>query len=516
MVRGSLVLMAAFVPAAFGGETAWRQIRAPHVVLRTDLGSGAAREATLAVERYRAEIIAAAWPRATLPANDVIEMTVFGNGLDFERYFGQTITGIFFHELPPHAVMWGSSDRWERRATLATPETNSVLKHELTHHLAASVFRRQPKWFAEGLAQFLETVRPSDDRKSVIIGAVNLEALAKYNRVRSVHIADALRWEGKLDAKDEMSIHGLYGISWMMVHWLFNAHPDQFTQLQVLLSKGIDSEKAWKIIRPSLGAGDLDDALQIYAKHGNYLEFQAPFVEPSAGGFTEKPLGEADVHATRARVALEASRSMTDAKAFRSEGEKEIAAALELEPKNLSAQLLQIRLATPTQRALLARRLVVDHPEEGTAWLMLAETAAPDAKDEVENAIRKAVELLPDNASALNNYAWMLVQRGKAADAAAPAMRAATLAPFEPSILDTLAAVQAALGRCSEARASEARAVDSLPEAVSPEARQRYVKKLTEYETTCVPAGPPAATASTAPGNATSPGTPPANPPVGK
>src|SRR5262249_49796262 len=153
-----------------------------------------------------------------------------------------------FHDIPPLAVMYGNPDQWEHRATLATAETTSILKHELTHHLAAQIFRRQPKWFAEGIAQFLETVRLGDDRKSVILGAVNLQALQKYKTVRSLRVVDALRWDGPLSAMDEMSVHGYYGLSWMIVHWLYNEHPDQFAQLQSLLSKGIDSEKAWKII----------------------------------------------------------------------------------------------------------------------------------------------------------------------------------------------------------------------------------------------------------------------------
>ena len=316
-MRGSVLGMLVLAATATAGETGWREIQAPHVKLRTDLGSGDAREAALTVERYRAEIIAAAWPRASFPPGDVIEMTVLANGVDFERYFGRTIAGSFFHDVPPHAIMYGSPDRWEKRATLRLSETNSILKHELTHHLAAMVFKRQPKWFAEGLAQFLETVRPSDDGKSVIVGAANLEARTNYLRIRSLRVADALRWAGPLDTHDEMTIHGYYGLSWMMVHWLFNEHPDQFTQLQVLLSKGVDSEKAWKVIQPGLGTSDVDAAIQAYAQHGNYQEFQAPFTPPTATGFTEKPLSEADVHATRARVALNASRSTNEGKALR-------------------------------------------------------------------------------------------------------------------------------------------------------------------------------------------------------
>ena len=515
-MRGSVLGMLVLAATATAGETGWREIQAPHVKLRTDLGSGDAREAALTVERYRAEIIAAAWPRASFPPGDVIEMTVLANGVDFERYFGRTIAGSFFHDVPPHAIMYGSPDRWEKRATLRLSETNSILKHELTHHLAAMVFKRQPKWFAEGLAQFLETVRPSDDGKSVIVGAANLEARTNYLRIRSLRVADALRWAGPLDTHDEMTIHGYYGLSWMMVHWLFNEHPDQFTQLQVLLSKGVDSEKAWKVIQPGLGTSDVDAAIQAYAQHGNYQEFQAPFTPPTATGFTEKPLSEADVHATRARVALNASRSTNEGKALRAEGEQEIAAALKLDPNNLEARILQVRSAPPPERLELAKKLVADHPEDGHAWLILSGNLPRSDAQAREEAVRKAYQLLPENPLALNSYAWMLLQQGKASEALEPAVKAATLAGYDASILDTLAAVQAALGRCSEARGTQARAVDALPEQASPDTQLRYRKKLAEYETTCAASATGVTASNAPPGGPPPPANAPPAPPAGK
>ena len=131
------------------------------------------------------------------PAADRIEVTVFANGLDFEHHFGRTTLGIFFHDVPPYAILYGTPDRWEQRASLATPETTSVLRHELVHHLAASIYRRQPRWFAEGLAQFLETVRPRTTESPWSSARSNLEAVRKYNAFRTVRVADALVLVGR-------------------------------------------------------------------------------------------------------------------------------------------------------------------------------------------------------------------------------------------------------------------------------------------------------------------------------
>ena len=484
------VLLGVLLSTVARADSGWREIQTPHVVLRTDLGSGAAREAALAAERFRAEIIAAAWPQAPLPAGDRIEMTVFSNGLDFEHHFGRGVDGIFFHDVPPYAVLYGTPDRWQHRATLATPETTSVLRHELVHHLASSIYRRQPRWFAEGLAQFLETVRPGEDGKTVVIGAVNLEAMQKYRSFRSLRVADALGWSAKLDSIPEATVHGLYGLSWLMVHWLYNTHPAQFDQLQGLLARGIDPDKAWKIILPGLNTPDLDEALNQYLRLGNYSEFDAPFTMPALAT-KEVPLTEADVHAERARVAMAAARAASDRASHDEEARRELAAALKLEPANASALLLQARGAPAAERAALARRITESHPDDARGWVALGQAleSSPAAAAEREAAFRKAIALRPDDPTPLNDLARLYARQGKATEAAPLIGKAIQLAPYDPGILDTLAAVQAQLGRCSEAVASQARAIDALPDGVPAAVRRDLEARLEQYRTRCASLG---------------------------
>ena len=93
--------------------------------------------------------------------------------------------------------------------------------------------------------------------------------------------------------------------------------------------------------------------------------------------------------------------------------------------------------------------------------------------------------LRPEDATALNNLAWYYVQQGKAADAGPLITKAIQIAPYDPLMLDTLAAVQAMLGRCSEAVASEARAVDALPEGIVLNQRRNSEERLEQYRTRC-------------------------------
>ena len=89
-VLARAVVVGVLLGGAARADSGWRENRGPHVVLRTDLGSGAAREAALAVERFRAQIIAAAWPRARSPPSTGSRRRL-GNGLDIEHHFGRNL-----------------------------------------------------------------------------------------------------------------------------------------------------------------------------------------------------------------------------------------------------------------------------------------------------------------------------------------------------------------------------------------------------------------------------------------
>jgi len=194
------------------------------------------------------------------------------------------------------------------------------------------------------------------------------------------------------------------------------------------------------------------------------------------------------VHAEQARVALAAASWSAEPAKHREDAERELAAALKLEPGNVGALLLEARRKSPPERAAIARRMTTAHPEDGRGWLLLAQSlpSEPAATAEREAAFKKAIELRPDDATPLNDLAWAYTNQGKAAEAAPLINKAIQLAPYDPSVLDTLAAVQAQLGRCSEAVATQARAIDALPEGVSAATRRRLESRLDQYRTHCV------------------------------
>jgi tetratricopeptide (TPR) repeat protein len=487
--------------ASSGGEvsTGWTEVRTEHITLKSDLGKEETARAALAVERTRAALLAAAWPGAKLLQPERVEVIVFAGQPDFIHYFGAFLLGLFSHgEYPPTAFLFGPPEKWEKRSTLALSETTSVLKHELSHHLAAYFYRRQPRWFSEGLAQYLETLRIEDDGKSATLGEVNLVAMAKHNRFPQ-KAADVLAWSGKLDSKDQTQILGLYGTSWLLVHWLNNVHPEEFARYQTFLAKGIDPDKAWRIVFPTLASSDIDVLLYQYVRTGDYHYFNVP-IPPVEGTLSSRPMPSAEVHDARATAARTGASMVQDGSALSSEAQAELRAALTDDPTDVRAVRMSIGLSKPEERSAIARRAAKAHPDDGLAWLTVAENvpSTPEGWDEREQAYLKATTLLPDDPLAFLNLASRHLQKGELQQALPMALAAARLAPWHPVMLDVLAQVLAGLHRCSEAVGMESRALETLPEDTGARSRAEFEGRLADFQKQCIEAAaaPPSTAAA--------------------
>src|SRR6185295_8202327 len=71
---------------------------------------------------------------------------------------------------------------------------NNVLAHELTHVISFGVLDRQPRWLAEGMAQFFETVRYSRDGAMAEIGGAPPNRGPAQVKADLVPVGDLLKW----------------------------------------------------------------------------------------------------------------------------------------------------------------------------------------------------------------------------------------------------------------------------------------------------------------------------------
>lgn len=489
LLLGGLLGCAGAQHAGSSASTDWVQVTSDHFTISTDESPRDAQKIASYLEQVRSALLSAAWPRAQVPRQDRAQVVVMGDDVAFNQLFGRNVDGLFLGT--GHSslvVLHGNPDHWEHRETLAAEGSTSVLKHEMTHRLAAALGVRQPRWLAEGLAQFLETMQIAPDGKSAQIGMVNLEGLQRYKAFRSISVEDALTWDGAIDKYNELETAGRYGISWAMVHWLFNAHPQAFARYQVEVIKGASATEAWKAAFPNLSPQQADQELFQYIAHGAYDVFTVQIPPPDPVAPKLRALGGAEVHALQARLDFSAAASLANGKdERRSAGLNELAEALKEDPNNVAALQMSFEMAKPDQRTAIGRRATDAHPESPEAWLMLAESMGESNSAEQQAAYLKAAALDPEDPEPLNALAWGRVTHGQASQGLPYAMKAAHLAPADPAVLDTLAATYAGVGRCQDAIATELRAIGFLPEHTPPAQAKEYRERLEKMRSTCSP-----------------------------
>ncbi|WP_326539723.1 XrtA/PEP-CTERM system TPR-repeat protein PrsT [Pseudorhodoferax sp.] len=123
-----------------------------------------------------------------------------------------------------------------------------------------------------------------------------------------------------------------------------------------------------------------------------------------------------------------------------------------------------IALGQATEAEQFAQRWIGQNPKDAMFPFYLADRALA-ARDyaTAESRYRKVIELQPNNALALNNVAWLMVQQSKTG-AVTYAEKANQLLPGRPPLMDTLASALAAEKQVPRALEVQKQAVDRAPE----------------------------------------------------
>jgi hypothetical protein len=475
---------------ANGGQP-WSELESDHFVLQTDLPPQEAHQAVAYLERTRAAMLAAAWPEALKRDMPKLSVHVLADSSHFEGIFPRRVDGVFSRDgNEPFIVLHGPPSAWDKRFTGLSETTSSTVKHELAHYLSSYFLLRQPRWLAEGLAQFLETLQLSGDGKTAVLGQPHLDAVSAMKTLldavdrglmekEDFTMKDVVTWEEVPEDAPDWTLSSRYAGSWLLVHWLYNTRAEQFGKLQARLALGEDPQTATQAELPELYAPTLDKTLFEYVKSGSYQEFSVR-IPVGALGTTERPLDDAEVHILRMRMlAVAAGLAEKDSETRLKLALGELDEALRQDPRSLLALKEKVAEAPAGERLPLARALVETHPHEGKAWLVLAQVLTDDtaAQAEREAAFKKAVELSPRDANAANSLAWFYVKQKRYEEALPLAQRAVALAPWNSFVLDTYAVNLAGLGRCPEAILTQKRALDLLQEhpneALEKELRER-------------------------------------------
>ncbi|NVI98062.1 DUF1570 domain-containing protein [Myxococcus sp. AM009] len=489
------------------GGRPWLRLDSDHYTLHTDLASEEAREAMRTLERTRAAILTSMWPQALSQQMTKLDVYVLQDPREFEGLYPRRVRAFFFRsDSEALIVLSGRPDMWERTFSGMSLASSSPLNHELAHHLSAYPLSRQPRWLSEGLAEYLETLRLSEDGQTAVVGVPHWTAIAlmtswldgvRRGLARGWTIQRVLQWDRTLEAREQdKEVGANYAGSWLLVHWLLNERPQPFAEYLALLNQGVAPAQALARALPELTSPSLDSVLYAYLRNRRFVQ-RTVSVPPSGTAFIEEPLDDAQVHAIRSKLAALGAH-LAHREPFitnrRKVAKDELDEALRLNPTGLLALSVKLRSAPAHEHVAIGRSAVEAHPHASEAWQLLGAALRnePTAKEEREAAYREALRLDPRNAYAARELAWMLVTQGRHTEALPLARWAVSLAPWSPNALDTLAMALAGSGACEEARQAEHRALEFIEEEGSPELEQLLRQRIAGLEdgTLCV-ASPP-------------------------
>ncbi len=449
------------------GGPAWREVRGARVLLQTNLPSGKAQELAKEIERMY-EVVLYGLFRAPPPMLGLLRVVALRSQEEF-GLFAPKNAAAFYRAgdvYGPTIVMPGVFAEAQR----------IVVAHEITHHVTAQIFARQPRWFSEGLAGYMETVGSSGPNNAPTMGGVPRYL---YRLAYPYHggIGKILTTSDLTDDTGRP-----YAVAWALVHFLVNQRPQELGALQARFVRGQDPAAAWREVFPAWDPASADGPAALDRELGGYLgrgkygyrDVRLPPAQPVA----ERPLSAAEAHRVRLSLPWINRGEKVEAARFRAELDE----ALAHDPGHVAALAYLSFEADPAERLRLAERATAAHPEDVRAWLLLGQATEQERRVE---AYRRAVGADAGNVFALNNLAWALLEAGRSGEALPLARKAAGLEPWNAAALDTLAGVMEDLGQCVEALAVQRRAVDVLSERASAQERASYAERIARLEKSC-------------------------------
>ncbi len=416
--------------ASHGGSP-WVEIRSARFVVKSNLPAADAEAAALELE-YTLAALNRAMRQSVPRAGARIEAVLLRQPEEVQWVAGHAIIrGFMRHDWrgPIAVIAW-------QRSTLFDDDGLATLKHELTHLVAARNLGPQPRWVAEGLARYFETLTVDPRRKLVRSGQLNDDALADVRAGLLLKLETLWRWRGQLAPEMEQAA---YASSWVWVHFLFNHHRAPW--LKFLRALGHDEpRKAFAAAFEGIDGAALEAGLRRYVELGSYRESTTPL--PAVDTTLERRgLPDSAVHALFARLApAPASR------------QQEIEKALQLDAGEAAALEEQVHAEVVAATKLaLAQKLTALPGATATSFRLLAE--ALDARVERVAALERAVELEPDDAEAHRMLARALAGH-EIERALVHAARAVELAPQLQRVWFLKSEVLAQAGQCAEAAAA--------------------------------------------------------------
>ena len=320
----------------------WWEAETDHFVIKSRDSEANTRAFAEELERYDGALRTlqnmAAGDKAT-PANKVTIFR-FGDQDDIAHMAGAPGSGIagFYISRAGASVAYVPARESRSGASIVRRDERtqldgmSVLKHEYAHHFMMQNFpSAYPRWYAEGYAETVATIRFLED------GTFHVGDPPQY-RAAQVMRLPAFRLEEMLDANHELTgMDALqhYGTGWLLSHYL-NFDPEGRTKLAEFLSAlagGEDSLTAARRILGDLGA--LERKLSAY-RRGNFPGYDVKPANYTPPRVTMRPLPADEVAFIEYKMELSRGVDRDDAAKIRNALRERVAR----QPDSVEGQLL--------------------------------------------------------------------------------------------------------------------------------------------------------------------------------
>jgi hypothetical protein len=370
------------------GGPAWYELTSEHFTVWTDAPDQRARELVREMERLRQLIVGVAFPSA--PAGGRNFVVVLRDDGELAAF---SPTG----EPRPFAVS-GAAPLWQPIFVVSAQSNRDpgdhAVAHELTHVISYAVVHHQPRWFAEGMAQFFETVDINPDSTTADIGAAPSYRGQPIQMAHLGSVPKLLTWRGISEGE-----RSEYSTAWALFTFLINEHRAELVRYMQLLDEPADEKaspgevaaRQWREAFPSVPLGEVTAALQQWLLSGHHRVVHVN-IQLRAWPVTVRKLGDADVYATRGL--LRSLMANQDA-----QRRADVDAALAAEPTNVLGWVLRWTSDDAKPTSDQGRAITAAHPEDWRAWLLAAVAlqSAGGAAEEIESARTRCCELAANN-----------------------------------------------------------------------------------------------------------------------
>lgn len=247
-----------------------------------------------------------------------------------------------------------------------------VITHELTHVISHVEIHRQPVWFAEGIAQFFETVRLDPDKALVDVGEPLENQVAQ---VRGLPLVQGPRLFACTTTTCRDA--AFYMTSSLLFTYLENTHPNQLLGFEDQLAANEDPTRAWLASFPDLPLDAIDRTVHAWAIEGSHRiwHFKVQLAQPR---LAQRFLTDPEVLGVRALLAYS-----FDARSAATQ--HAVDTALAADRNNILARLVASHRAKQVSLPD-ARAAAQAHPEDWRAWWLVLEAHATGDEAKIARA----------------------------------------------------------------------------------------------------------------------------------